>query len=523
MSRIALGLALLAGTTVPALSAPPADFVRTDGDRFLLAGQPFHHLGADCYYLMTVAADPARRPRVDAVLREAAAQGLSSIRTWAFNDGNGPDALQTAPGVYEERVFGGLDYVIQECDSLGLRVVLPLVNNWVDYGGMDQYVAWSPTATRHDDFYTDPDCRRWYRDFAAAVLARYAGNPTILAWELANEPRCASDPSGDTLQGWIEEMSAYLKSLDPDHLVATGSEGFLAGTSGSWWLDGSEGVDYLRNQTPAAVDFAVGHSWPDAWGLTDDQALDLLGRQLDGALALGKPFVIEEFGKPRDGVSARAPAHYDPATYFSPGERPYAVPGAEPVRVDPARRAVVYSAPASAPAAGPATTAARDVFYSAVMDLTFSRGGDAAYFWALYDAAQPDVDGYGVYLPEDASTAAVLTEFVNATRSLNRGTNPFAATTAVRLGILTPNPFRGEVSIPVIVDLGGARAPVTVTVVDVSGRLVQPLWNGFLAVGETDLSWAGRTVSGAPAASGVYFIRLRTPAVQVVRQVVRLR
>jgi mannan endo-1,4-beta-mannosidase len=31
----------------------------------------------------------------------------------------------------------------------------------------------------------------------------YKDDPTILAWELINEPRCPSDPSGDTLQVFI--------------------------------------------------------------------------------------------------------------------------------------------------------------------------------------------------------------------------------------------------------------------------------------------------------------------------------
>lgn len=31
--------------------------------------------------------------------------GMSVCRTWAFNDGDGPNALQISPGVFNERVF----------------------------------------------------------------------------------------------------------------------------------------------------------------------------------------------------------------------------------------------------------------------------------------------------------------------------------------------------------------------------------------------------------------------------------
>ena len=78
-----------------------------------------------------------------------------------------------------------------------LKLVIPFTNNWSDFGGMDQYVRWAG-GTHHDDFYTDPMIRGWYKDWIAHLLNRvntitgvaYKDDPTIMTWELANEPRC---------------------------------------------------------------------------------------------------------------------------------------------------------------------------------------------------------------------------------------------------------------------------------------------------------------------------------------------
>lgn len=53
---------------------------------------------------MHVAVEPSERYKVTNVFREASAAGLMVGRTWAFSDG-GYQALQTSPGVYDERVF----------------------------------------------------------------------------------------------------------------------------------------------------------------------------------------------------------------------------------------------------------------------------------------------------------------------------------------------------------------------------------------------------------------------------------
>ncbi|MFS7900818.1 putative mannan endo-1,4-beta-mannosidase [Helianthus anomalus] len=53
------------------------------------------------------------RPRIREMLQVAAKMGLTVCRTWAFNDGD-YNALQVAPGQFDERVFKALDYVIAE-------------------------------------------------------------------------------------------------------------------------------------------------------------------------------------------------------------------------------------------------------------------------------------------------------------------------------------------------------------------------------------------------------------------------
>jgi hypothetical protein len=51
-------------------------------------------------------------------------------------------------------------------------------------------------------------------------------------------------------------------------------------------------------------------------------------------------------------------------------------------------------------------------------------------------------------------------------------------------------------------------SPARVAVIDVTGRTVQVLLDGFAPAGRSQLSWDGRDSRGARVASGVYFFRL---------------
>lgn len=90
-------------------------------------------------------------------------------------------------------------------------------------------------------FYTTPAIKEAYKNYVKAVVSRYVDSPAIFGWELANEPRC----SGALKNGgncntamttvWIKEMSEYVKSLDNNHMVAIGDEGFFARTGNPDW------------------------------------------------------------------------------------------------------------------------------------------------------------------------------------------------------------------------------------------------------------------------------------------------
>ncbi|CAN0890777.1 Mannan endo-1,4-beta-mannosidase 6 [Linum grandiflorum] len=138
---------------------------------------------------------------------------------------------------------------------------------------------------------------------------KYSDEPAIFAWELMNEPRCASSTCAPVLQAWISEMTSYLKSLDRKHLVTVGLEGFYGLNTtnksevnpGEWAA--SLGSDFIENSAVHDIDFASVHSYPDSWMQNAD--LETKAKYLtrwvdshigDGDSLLKKPVLFTEVG-----------------------------------------------------------------------------------------------------------------------------------------------------------------------------------------------------------------------------------
>ena len=129
----------------------------------------------------------------------------------------------------------------------------------------------------------------------------------MFAWELANEPRCGADgtrnlprsPQGcnpDVLTAWIDEMSAFVKSIDPNHMVTWGGEGTFNRESDDWTYNGSDGGDFDAELALSNIDFGVFHSYPDWWSKTAEWTDQWIRDHGEAARAVGKPVVHEEYG-----------------------------------------------------------------------------------------------------------------------------------------------------------------------------------------------------------------------------------
>jgi hypothetical protein len=90
---------------------------------------------------------------------------------------------------------------------------------------------------------------------------------------------------------------------------------------------------------------------------------------------------------------------------------------------------------------------------------------------------------------------------------------------AFAIDAVSPNPSRGAVRIEYGVP---AEAPVTLTILDLQGRVVATLADGPHAAGRHERVWSGRTENG-PASAGVYFARVSSRGDVRVRRFILAR
>ena len=322
-------------------------------------GQPWRYVGTNMWYAAYCGADApyGNRPRLQRELDRLAKLGVESVRMLGSSE-QSPLLHSVTPTFrdrtnhYNETLLRGLDFTLAEMGKRGMKAVIYLANFWEWSGGFMTYLYWTngghyinmndpahpwpEFADRSSEFYGSLKAVAMLNDYVRAVVTRrntitgkrYADDPAIQAWQLANEPRPGESPDVyakhlPAYLAWIDHTAGLIKALDPNHMVTTGSEGTMG-------CHDSDACVRDAHSSPH-VDYMTAHIWPQNWSWAEPK--DLAGtwptvekntrayfaRQVAIARSLGKPLVIEEFGFPRDGGS------FDPGTPTTYKDKFYAL------------------------------------------------------------------------------------------------------------------------------------------------------------------------------------------------------
>ena len=126
---------------------PGSDFVQSSNGMLTLGGSPFRFGGTNSYPLMY-----SNQSTVKQILTTAANSNLKVVRMWVFCDsscGNGfyfqsfPTGA-SAPAYNDSPCngFANVDLAVNQANTLRIKLIMTLTNNWTDFGGMDTYVKW---------------------------------------------------------------------------------------------------------------------------------------------------------------------------------------------------------------------------------------------------------------------------------------------------------------------------------------------------------------------------------------------
>jgi len=274
-------------------------FVIRRGPNLILENDTFHIIGVNDYGLAY-----ENNNTIDQTFNQLHNAGVNTIRFWLFDDGD-PNGFQPNPGSYNESRFKQADYVLFEAKKYNMKVIPVLVNNWTDYGGKDQYLKWVGINPSSDEnaFYTDNQVTSLFKQYISYIFSRnntythitYANDPTILGWDIMNEPRSTNQNAMNT---WLIDIATYIKQHDPNHLVFAGTD---VATSPAPYSDesinlcNSPAIDicsihlYLFN---SANNQPVYNSY--------DETIQFMQTQKNYADKINKPLLLEEFGVGQD-------------------------------------------------------------------------------------------------------------------------------------------------------------------------------------------------------------------------------
>ncbi|MCX6210343.1 MAG: mannanase [Bacteroidetes bacterium] len=314
-------------------------FVKVRGTQFMIGNKPYNFIGTNFWAGMNLGS-VAKSGNRNRLIRELDAMqniGINNLRIMALTEGPDTEPFRIVPsnndkGTLNEDYLIGLDFLLSEMKKRNMYAVVCLSNFWPWSGGFAQYQKWArdiehieyPMDTINGNwdlymkntakFYSSQRAIQIYHQSISKVISRkntvtnilYKDDATIMSWQLCNEPRGMNNVK-DYLK-WIDTTASLIKSIDNNHLVSIGSEGFTSDKI-------HNGTPFIETHSFKKIDYTTAHLWIQNWGMYNPSkhnetyiasiqfAKEYIKEHVELSNKLNKPFVIEEFGIMKDSGS----------------------------------------------------------------------------------------------------------------------------------------------------------------------------------------------------------------------------
>ncbi|KAI3616188.1 glycoside hydrolase family 5 protein [Moniliophthora roreri] len=289
-------------------SAVAQDFVKTSGRRFTLNGAKFTVIGSNSYWVGLSGLSTTDMNKAFAGIAKTGATVARRISLRTRIDLK-CQIFSMIPGVSTKSPVCPESHTTKVGPDRHRLSILVLMDYKTLIIGNDQ---------PHDLFYTNAKVISAYKNYINAFVGRYKNEPTIMPiypikrtnrgvrepLGMSTNPNLGRKTSGTctpaTITKWATDISAYIKSIDSNHLVALGDEGFFnRHGSSSFLYQGSEGIDFDANLKISTLDFGTTHCYPENWGQKTDPTAwgsQWIKDHAASQKSANKPVILEEFG-----------------------------------------------------------------------------------------------------------------------------------------------------------------------------------------------------------------------------------
>ena len=246
---ILIAVIFFATINVMAKGVNDNDFVSVVNGKLMLNGKPYKYVGTNMWYAAILASEGrgGNRAKLCSELDRLHSLGVDNLRILVGADGGEGltshvmPVLQPEPGVYNDTILQGLDYLLVQLEQRGMKAVLYLNNSWEWSGGYSAYLEWAghgkaliPRVDGYKqyvgyvkEFVHNKVAKQLFYNHVQRIVSRsnsitgkpYSESPAIMSWQIGNEPRAFSREGLADFREYILTAARIIKGIESRGMI----------------------------------------------------------------------------------------------------------------------------------------------------------------------------------------------------------------------------------------------------------------------------------------------------------------